>query len=277
MTFNASEISTQDGNPIELYEIEVGTTVYYFTNRGNVDGFQFDGNDYLPIVIGRDQHRVDDDQPGSQLNLILPTNHPVTQDLTQSWVAATPEIDSTQVTIRKVHVDEGSVQPFWFGFISSVDYRKKGQETRIACNALSDKFTLQGPRFNWGTLCNNQHYDTLCTLARGAFTQVATVSSISVDGLTYTLDSLAAPTVRYNSGEFKKVGLADSRLIVARSGNDITVQYVIPSIVVGDSVEVIEGCEHNLTDCAAYSNEDNFGASPYTPPVNPVTKGLDAL
>lgn len=274
--FADTEISVQDARPIELFDISVGFEVFYFTNTDR-DEVVFNLNTYLPAVLERSQPRVDQDQPGSEVHLVFATNDPVVQALTTRWVTAAPEVESTSVVIRKHHIGDTDFQPFWFGKIASVDYAEKGTETIILCRSLSDLFTLQGPRKTWGTQCNHQHYDSECTLTRGPFTVTTTVSSISSDGLTFTLASVPAPQVRYNSGEFRKATTADSRLIVTRSGNDITVQYPIPSIEVGDTVEVIEGCAHDLTDCAAYNNDINFGGSPYTPPVNPFTKGLDAI
>lgn len=278
MTFESRETSVEDAQPIEIFDITVGTETFYFTTSDR-DDIVFGINTYVPAVIERSQPHVNDDEPGSEVQLVFPTNDSTVLALTSLWITAAPEIDSTRVVIRKHHIGDADFQPFWFGRISSIEYSDRGQDTVILCRSLTDLFTLQGPRKTWGTQCNHQHYDGGCTLSRAAFTVVATVDSISADGLTFTLDSLPTPTVRYNAGEFRKDMTADSRLIVlADAGaNTVTVQYPIPSIVVGDLVEVSEGCEHNLTDCEDYSNDINYGASPYTPPVNPFTKGLDAI
>lgn len=279
MTFEIQETSVQGAQPVELYEIRLSASeVYYFTTSNRpeiVSGL----NTYLPAVVDRSQPQVNTDQPGSEIELTFVTTDPVVVDFTTQWATAAPEVGVSSVRISKLHITDVSeqAQPFWFGTISSIKYSNDGEETTVLCRALSDLFTLQGPRKNWGVQCNHQLYDDECTLNRLTFTQTAVVQSIAANGVEFTLDALAEPTVRYNAGEFKKFNAADSRLIVARAGPVITVQYPIPSIRVGDTVEVIEGCEHNLTDCAAFSNDINYGGSPYTPPINPFTKGLDAI
>ena len=278
MAFADYEGTVEDANPIELFEISVGTEVFYFTNTQEGD-LTFGLNTYLSEVLDRGQHKVDKNQPGSELELSLATNSPNAQALTSRWVSAAPEVSSTQLRVYKVHRNDPAQElyPFWFGSIASVDYSQDGRETLLLFRSLSDLFTLQGPRVNWGSLCNHQLFDSKCTLNRVDFQITTTVASIAVDGVSYTLASVPAPSVRYEGGELKKQNQADSRLVVNQVGAVITVQYPIPSIQVGDTVELIEGCQHNLADCAAFSNDINFGGSPYTPTVNPFTKGLESI
>jgi len=279
MTFATREISEEGGQPVELYDISLDSENFYFTTTDR-DDLTFDLNLYIPAILDRTQPKVDNDQPGSEVQLEFSTSEAVVQDLIGRWVTAAPEVESNSVMIRKYHIGEAvsEIQPFWFGTIASVKYKNMGQTAQIICRSLTDLFTLQGPRKTWGTQCNHQLYDGECTLSRAVYTVESVVASVSGDGLTFTMSPpIASPTTRYNAGEFRKKNTALSRLIVQRSGNLVTVQYPIPEIVIGDTVEVIEGCEHNLTDCLSFSNDINYGGTPFTPPINPFTKGLDAL
>lgn len=286
MTFAALEESVQGSRNVELYEIVVGNTTFRFTNSDQ--SVLFSAQTFVPTPTSREQHKVDQDQPGSELVLKFPTNHPAVSALTRQWVAKAPETGETRVRAWKGHrgdVDE-EFQLFWIGYLVSSNYSNKGLITEFKCKSLDNLFTLQGPRKTWGTQCNHEHYDPECTLDPADFTQICTVTAIAADGVTYTVSGVSAPVVRFNSGEFRKQGTLSSRLIVSFTGpGTFVLQFPVPEIEVGDVVEVVEGCEHNLTDCAAFpnaaeasgTNAENYGGTPFTPPLNIFTKGGDAL
>jgi len=277
MTFNSRETSAQNARPIELYHIVVSGTDYYFTNS-ELDQVYLT-KEYLPASITRTQPRVSQDEPGSEVELTFATNEPVAQALTRAWVTSAPETRTSTVTIYKHHVDDTDFQTFWVGSIVSVSYREQGHITVFLCRSLDNLFTLQGPRRNWGTLCTHQHYDRFCTLNNVTYTQSGIVTAIDSTGVVYTIPGISAPTVRWAAGELAKPLTALSRMIIAQSGDDFTLQYPIPEIAVGDTVEVIEGCLHDVADCKGFSNLLNFGGIPYTPDINPftATRGLEDL
>lgn len=269
MAFDPLETSAQSSRPTELYSINVAGTDYFWVNSENPVTFGI--NDYTPAPIRRTQPRVSQDEPGSEVQLEIPTNHPITQELARAWVTASPETQTSRVTIYKRHVGDSEFQTFWVGSIVSVLYRDNGHTTRFLCRSLDNLFTLQGPRRNWGTLCTHQLYDRFCTLTRASFTVAGTVTALDSTGTVYTIPGISAPTTRWNTGVLQKPFTFQSRMIIAQSGDDFTVQYPIPEIGVGDAIEVVEGCQHDVTDCNSFSNILNFGGIPYTPDVNPFT------
>lgn len=277
MTFEAREESIQDSRPSELYDISIANTNFFFTNSevSRVIG----PRSYVPVVISRSQPRVSQDEPGSEVELTLATNEPAVQALTRAWVTASPESLSSRVLIQKNHFADSAYQPFWIGSIVAASYRNEGHETVFLCRSLDNLFTLQGPRRNWGTLCTHQHYDSFCTLNSLLFVKTGVVSAIDATGTIYTVPGIAAPTVRWQSGEFRKPFTFSSRMIINQTGNDFTLQYPIPEIGVGDTIEVIEGCLHDVDDCKSFSNLLNYGGIPYTPDINPFTSdgGLEDL
>jgi len=286
VSFDAEEKSVQDARAIELYEFTVGFTVFRFTNSEREESF--DGNTWTPTPIERDQIRVSSDEPGSSVQILMSVDHPSAINFTKAWVARAATTGDTRVRIYRHHQDDvaADFQLFWIGFLVSPAYEDDGAVLSISCKSLDNLFTLQGPRKNWGSLCNHQLYGTECALSESAFTHGPfTIGSVAADGVTYTVTGLDAATVTYIGGELRKAGTFAQGLIVAISGSDITVQYPIPDIVVGDIVQVVEGCDHTLTQCALFpnvaeasgTNVENFGASPFTPPVNLFTKGGDAL
>lgn len=277
MTYQDADISIQDGNPIELYDFRGDDVNFFFTNAN--EPYTFGVTRYVPVQVSRTQPRVNQDEPGSQVELKMALADPNASAFLDRWIASAPEVTKWKLTIRRVHVDDTGAIIFWIGTVVSVRYENQGIDVIVLCKSLNNLFTLQGPRKNWGTTCNHRLFSQgggNCTLVRNTFTTTTTVDSIDSTGLIYTLAVVPNPTVRWESGFIIKPGSGlESRMIIARSGNDITLQYPIPEIGVGDTVQISEGCDHSITDCVAYNNEDNFGGTPYTPRSNPFTKRID--
>src|SRR5690606_2112731 len=78
-------------------------------------------------------------------------------------------------------------------------------------------------------------------------------------------------------------GDAATELVAIRSQTDLnpgssavavlTLAHVIPGLKVGDTVEILAGCDHTIDGThgcdAKFGNKDNFGGSPAMPSDNP--------
>jgi len=288
MPFSTQEESLESGRPIEIFEFTVGQTIYRFTSTETVinDGV----NNFQPIPITRTEPKVNQDEPGSSVIIQMPTNEVNAQQFARAWVSRAPVTGDTRVRIWRHHTNDGSsqFQLFWIGYLVAVTYEDNGFLLSIQCRSLDNLFTLQGPRRNWGPLCQNQLYDRFCTLSEIAYTVTGAITAVAADGVTLTVPGLSAPTVTRVGGEIRIPGTLSTALIIAVSGDDYTIQYPDPNFEVGKTVQLVEGCDHstsNTTGCAAFpnggetsgTNIENFGGTPYTPPVNLFTKGGDAL
>lgn len=282
MTYQSADISVEDGNPIEYYLFTAGAIRERFTNAHEEKTFLLE--QYLPVEVQRSQPRVNQDEPGSSVEITLTLTDPNSREFADNWISSAPEVSRYKVTIYRQMVDDGGAITYWIGFVSSARYNEKGLKLTILCKSLDNLFTLQGPRKNWGTVCNHKHYGNECGLAVNDFDFTTTVASIDASGLVYTLtDTVPAPVVRWEGGIMTRPGRFESRMLVLRSGNDVTVQYPIPEIAVGDTVNISEGCAHDTVDCKAFPNSnntsntnlENFGGTPNTPNQNPFSKRLD--
>jgi hypothetical protein len=286
MTFETQEESLEGGRPVELFEFTIGLTVFRFTSTESVinDGV----NDFQPVPITRSQPKVNQDEPGSSVVIQMPTNENNTRDFARAWVQRAPTTGDTRVRIFRHHTNDTGFQLFWIGYLVAVNYENNGFLTNVQCKSLDNMFTLQGPRRNWGPLCQHQLYDSGCTLNEVTYTVSGAITAIAADGVTITVPGLAAAVVTRLGGELRIPGTLSTALIVAVSGDDYTIQYPDPDFEVGITVELVEGCDHstdNMTGCAAFpngaepsgTNVENFGGTPYTPPINLFTKGGDAL
>lgn len=285
MSYATAEVSRQDSRPVYLYKLTVGDTTTRLTNAQT--SLVLDAFTHVPAVIHHTQPKVNSDEPGSSIELILDLDDEASSAFARQWVASAPEMNRGKVVITRMQVDEVSdtVITFWIGFIASSNYEKQGNEVKLLCKSLDNLFTLQGPRKNWGTTCNHVHYGPECTLDANLYRDLATVTAIASDGITYTIPGVPSPVVRHNGGMLEKSGGFERRMIVSRTGNDFVLRYPIPEIAVGDQVSIFEGCQHDLTDCEDFpnpvntslTNMENFGATPYRPTLNPFTQSLEYL
>ncbi len=277
MTFEAHETSKQDGRPIDLYTFTLeATDIVRLTNSLEDVTIGFDT--WLSTEVNRDQPRVNDDEPGSELEVLFGVDDPAANEFVSLWIAGAPEVDRIRVLVERFHIDPGGGStPWWLGFITSVRYEEEGNVASILCKSLDNRFSLIGPRKNWGTICNHKHYGGECTLDSALFTQVATVTAIAPDGITYTIPGVSAPNVRWDGGTIILKDKLPKRLIASQSGDDFVLRYPITQIEIGDEVQLVEGCAHDLTDCVAYANFLNFGGTAYTPTRNPFTNRIDFL
>jgi len=286
MAFGDHEQSVQDAFPIELYKFEFGGTETRLTNSHQDETFS--SQLYSATEISRTQPRVNDDEPGSQVEILLGVDESSANTFATQWIQAAPEVDRIKVTLFRFHTEAGGGSiVFWIGFVVSVNYVEEGNVVSLLCKSLDNRFTLQGPRKNWGTVCNHKHYGRECTLDADDFTEIGTVTVLDSTGVIYTVPGISAPTVRWEGGTMLKSSGFEKRMIVAQSGDTFTVQFPITEIKVGDLVSLVEGCAHDTVDCAAYPNTDpenpsntnieNFGGTPFTPTKNPFTNNIEYL
>lgn len=282
MAFGDHETSKQLGRPIDLYTFTLSATNIVRLTNSLVD-VTVGIDTWLSAEVSRDQPTQNDDSPGSQLEVLFGVDDPAANSFVTQWIASAPEVDRIRVLVERFHIDAGGGStPWWLGFLTSVGYEEDGNVASVLCQSLDNRFTLIGPRRNWGTVCNHKHLDQsatqpTCQLNPATFTQQGTVTAIDSTGTVFTVPGIGAPTVRWDGGTFRaNVGLA-KRLIESQSGDDFTVRYPIPEIQVGTIVDIQEGCRRDLTDCNAYSNVPNFGGTPYTPTRNPFTNRIDFL
>lgn len=276
MSFNADEISIEGGRPAWLYEFRLGSTVVYLTGTGNDQ--TVGGNTYKAASLTATQPKLSRSEPGSEIEITIPFDEDAGIIVSRAWLAAAPESTST-VKIKKIHLGDATLEviTFWIGQIVSV--RHDNIAATMTCRALPAMFSKQGPRMNWGTSCNHVLYDSHCGLTQAAFTQTASVSAIASDGVTYTLSGLSGLTDGdLIGGKLLLSGAFAQRMIVAHTGSTVKIQHPCSELFVGATVQVLEGCPHDLDACHhRFNNHLNYGGHPYVPTINPFARGLKNL
>lgn len=284
MTFIAFEQSQRDGKPVELFLFQrPGTaTGEGFTNALNdiTIAAQF----YTANSISRDEVSYARESNAGEMKITVPT----TLNFVRRYIIIAPADRYTVSVFRRHVTDAGTLETvtWWKGFISQVVF--EGSTAIISCKPLIELLSRQGPRMTFQQPCNHVLYDSRCTVVENSFRFQGVPSVISADGLDYTFAGLSTSPPQnvapsgfqsefYVGGFIRAQDLVDHRLIVAQSGNVLTVQFAFLDSQAGTILDVFAGCDHQLTTCALkFSNDINHGGHPYLPDRNIFEKGLDS-
>jgi hypothetical protein len=111
----------------------------------------------------------------------------------------------------------------------------------------------------------------------GEFT-LAAANVVSVSGNDIGVSGVGAAGAGFFDGGFVKTpagGNDDARLILASSGDTLTLLLPFSVDVLGTDVDVFAGCTHDLAICSSkFDNVVNYGGFPFIPRKNPFNSTL---
>ena len=271
MTFSTIENSREDGNILELYEFRFGVETTRLTSYNRDIVFQ--GVTWLATQISRSEVQNSTEQAINEIKIDLPLTNPIAA----KYILNVPgKVGSIQ--IFRAHADDPGEETvlLFDGFISQASFDGALVAT-LSCSPSTSVFKRSGPRFNYQSLCNHILYDVRCKILEAAFQFTGTVivesgREITVDGLFAAegADWAVSGFVRSPAGSFD-----DARLVLAQSGDVLTLlnNFAIPAI--GQSVDVFAGCDHSLAICESkFANVINYGGFPFVPIKNPFNSSL---
>jgi hypothetical protein len=110
-----------------------------------------------------------------------------------------------------------------------------------------------------------------------------TVDVSAQSGATITVPGAGGFGADWWVGGFVEIdGGDDARLVLAQSGNDLTLLLPFPQSAVGRQIIAFAGCDHTITTCDTKfdtpedtdSNVINYGGFAFVPTRNPYQTGL---
>jgi len=270
MSFATNENSIQSGSPIELYEFAVGLERFYLTSSEEeiVVGI----NTYAPIAVSRSEISVGPDERTSVINLTMPSDYP----FVTKYILLVPGSRAT-LTIFRLHrydTPTPEVKLIFKGLVRSVSFTKQAQEATVGVMPLTGALGRVFPRFTFQGLCNHVLFDVRCKASAAVFTHNGLCSAINAD--VYTVDGLIAKGAGWAiAGILVNPDTTDFRLIVAQTGDNVTVLAPFPVPLTGETLGVLAGCDHTLPTCKTkFNNVINYGGFMFVPPKNPFATGL---
>jgi len=267
-----------------LYQFQFGTSFFYFNNENEI--ITYLGQDYLPVAIKHDPPEQSAEEISGDLVITMDYTEEDASDFVLNFVSIAPA-GLTLVTVFEYDYGASPLDPsvvaVWNGNLSSTSFDDDGKVS-LLCQPFSSLWRREGPRMNWGTLCNHEFTDVKCTVAAATFSILTTpVSAVASNGLDITIPGILTSPLpadqTYRGGKLAiTANPIDARLIVAQVGAVVTIQYGFRELPPTTNVNVLQGCDHRLRTCKdKFNNLPNFGGTPFYSTANPFEVGFDRL
>lgn len=269
MSFDIQERSADGGAPVEIYDIVLGSTTYYFTSSS--DPITYMDNVYPPTQVIRDTLTFGADQRTQVVNIAIPTAHA----FAQVFATSVPGVKA-MLTLRRFHRTDtaGEFVVLFKGICRAVSFSDQNGLAKIAVMPISGALVRNIPRYTYQSLCNHVLYDRWCTKVAADFKYTNIIENIQ-SGSLFDVHGLDVNPDGYCDSGFAVFG-GDYRLILKQVGP--TIQLLLPffaDITGGPNIDVYAGCDHSVITCKAkFDNVINFGGFPYVPTNNPFVTGL---
>lgn len=264
MSYTSLEEGVQTSAPVECYKFIGSFRNYYYTSADRA--VTIAGQVYDPVPVTRSRVKSGTHKDDSlMLDLQLPFDVQVVQDYA---FAQTPPTLTVEVYRQQIDDLTGlSYILFWKGVV-----RGYTVDDRLATVHVPSIFSLalQGevPNVYYQTPCNHTLYNNRCTVVRTSHRFTGLI--LTVNSTDIVMAATPAADSILKAGEIVNLRNGERRMILENIGPIITLGYPFVDLVVGDSVELVKGCDHSLATCKAkFSNVINFGGFKYIPAENP--------
>lgn len=270
MTFDLKELSQADGQPVELYEFAIGAEVFNYTSAE--DEITVGSTVYTPVTIERTNITLGSESRRDVLSVTMPSSvAPASR-----YIQIVPGQRGT-LTIKRQHRTDGPTPDtlvIFKGIIRAVGYIDNGLTAELAVVPITTGLGREIPRFTYQGLCNHILYDSRCKVLQSNFQTTATVTAEVAN--VFTIPGLDAEVDDFFTGGFVQLGVTDFRLILAHTGNDITILLPFPESAIGKSVDVFAGCDHTIATCDTKFNAVvNYGGHAFVPLRDIFRTGID--
>lgn len=285
MSHDARESSRSLGAPIQLYLFEgggvetsdfsagpFGPYAYTDAEEAVVRTHNDDPLVFEPVAVARGAISTSGTTDKTTLDVRLQDDVALADEF-----KVYPPSQPVNLTIFEGHIgeDPDTFQATWAG--KMVSYKFVGIELQLVCEPITSALRRPILRRNWQYSCPHALYGDQCKASRPAATLTSTVESIGTAriGLPAGWNGPHAPA-KYIGGMVgwtREGGVSELRAIRRLSDSDLTVHLAgpTPGLEVGDTVQVILGCNRLMGDCSTlHNNILNFGGQPWIPTQNPI-------
>jgi uncharacterized phage protein (TIGR02218 family) len=264
-TYDDIDKSVRSGAPIEVYKFEGELGEYLYTDCN--EEVTVDGVLYKPLPgLSRTAIEVSSILDSVQTNDI---SMPITSALAQLYHFLRMPL-SLNVEIRSVHrgTDFATDWKLEFqGEITSFPVKDNVATCRVQ-SIIQGGLNLQLNQITFQTQCNNEFCDEHCTLLEATFTTTSTVTDIKDNVITVVDDHNLDHKLKV--GKLRNQRTGETRAIIDNVTNVVTVGYGFIDLVVGDTVDLVRGCDNTYTTCSVeYNNLLNNTSFMFLPSTNP--------
>lgn len=270
-TYDTLEKSLQDSRPIELYEFTLGSTIFRYTSAE--DDLTVGADTFTAEAIARSQVEQGSDAANRTLTVTVPT----TNAFAAQYIDVVPGVRAS-INVFRYQRDEspsfGTQVLLFKGIIQAVQFTDDGTAAEIAVRSIETALNRNIPRFTYMGMCNHFLYSAGCGADPSAHNFVGPVSA--VNGNDITLDGAGASGHDFVGGYCHMTGDNDYRMILAQTGDVLTLLLPFGTSPLGSNVQAFAGCDHLVdSDCAlVFDRVADFGGFPFVPNINPFQSGL---
>lgn len=273
MTYEAFEMSREEGQPATLYFIQWGTAASsYFAYTDSDIPITFDGITYEPTVIGRASIEASGSLDRKTLDIdITPRAGFV------SMYANFPPSVKVGLTIRQGHVTDGDddYRVVWTGVIKNVN--REPPYAKIVGEPLDSLLARSGLRRYYMYGCPHVLYDSrTCRANKEIHKRLLTPIFIGANFIRFNAGwEGAIAREKYVGGYIEWTDSQGNTQIrtVSNFGNTENELLIGNSMELdaGTTIALYAGCNRQTSDCQTlHNNIVNYGGQPYIPLENPV-------
>lgn len=288
MTFAAFE--TADGSPVELVSFKNGQNETLVSNT--IAPVSIGARTFAPLAYTRTSFSQSKDSDDNNITMTVPQGFPVV-----NFYGGVLTSNITTVTIERFHQDDPDeqLQVAWKGQIVSID--RVGNDARLLLQPLTRGAEVTPPN-TFSALCNAFLFESPgCNLLRNDWRHIATLASVSADGLELVFNGLGVQAAtldtaqggpgtltqaeldRYWQGGYIQTGAGELRSIIEGDVNSdpdrVRIDLPFRDFNVGDGASVYAGCNLTLDICnRKFNNAINFQGYPYIPEIDPANTEL---
>lgn len=262
MSIAARETSVDAASPVELYEFRRGSGVWRYTSAS--EDIVYDAFTFTAVPLARSGIEQTNETGRAGLRVTLPRD----ADVVQGFVA-TPPSEVTLLTVHRQHRLDNETAVVWMGRVLNAEWH--GSEVELNCEPVYTSLQRTGLRRLYQRNCPHVLYGTDCRVS--AVTHRVQGTVVALNGNAITVAAAAGFPAGHFAGGYatwSAGGITEKRMIVAHTGDNVTLSAVPPGLVVGATVMLYPGCDHTLATCEAkFANSANFGGFPFIPTKNP--------
>lgn len=240
------ERSREDSRPVEVYTFTLGSEVFRFTSAE--DDLTIGGLLFEKTEISRNQVVVGSGQTRRVLGVTVLADN----QFASKYVGVVPG-QCADFTLDRYQRDEvpafNTTLRLFSGTVKSVKFTNDVTNAEISIQSIESALSRNLPRVTHMAMCGAFLYDRFCGADPNLFNHIGEVTLVSGNDITVT--GAGASGFNFLSGYCRPVGVEDYRLVLAQSGDVLTLRLPFHEDPTSLDLQCFAGCDHLIEgDCA---------------------------
>lgn len=270
-SFAALEASLEGSRPVELFTFALGALQFHMTSNPlalTVGATVYESTTITRTAIGQgaeDRKRT--------VTFTMPSN----EAFAARFIGAPPG-DPASVSVFRLQRDELPTPNRvlqYKGTVNDVRFTQDGQFAEVITRTIEALSARSIPRYTFAGQCQHVLYGPGCDVNPTPFQLFGFVTAVSGSVVTVS-GANTKPDGYFRGGVCRLSSGGDFRLIIAHTGNNLTLSQPFLQSVAGAELQLFAGCDHIYDgDCRTrFGNQGKHGGWPWVPTKNPFVTGL---